>query len=290
MSRKVFTAGEVLAAADVNNFLMDQSVMSFATSAARTTAIPSPVEGMVTWIENTNNLEVYTGTVWQTFYGTGYQYVDTIYYNSSSTFTKATYPYLRAVKVTLVGGGGGSAGCAATTTNVKIGRAGSGSASAESFILASALSASVTVTVGAGGTGGAAGDNDGNDGGRSSFGLGTAFEVSANGGVGGQTATAGTYPQTISSMGNQTTGVGDLVRVSGYGTSALLWSGTVGLTGMGGYNALFPAPSPETRSSGNGAAADLYGNGAQGSLALNSSVARSGGAGSRGIVIVDLYA
>jgi hypothetical protein len=65
MSRKVFTAGEVLAAADVNSFLMDQTVMSFAGTAARGSAIPSPVEGMVTYLENTNRLEVYTGSAYQ---------------------------------------------------------------------------------------------------------------------------------------------------------------------------------------------------------------------------------
>lgn len=64
MSRKIFTAGEVLAAADVNSFLMDQSVMSFASSAARTTAIPSPVEGMVTYLEDSNNISVYNGSSW----------------------------------------------------------------------------------------------------------------------------------------------------------------------------------------------------------------------------------
>ena len=64
MSRKVFTAGEVLAAADVNSFLMDQSVMSFAGTAARGSAIPSPVEGMTTFREDTDRLESWTGSQW----------------------------------------------------------------------------------------------------------------------------------------------------------------------------------------------------------------------------------
>jgi hypothetical protein len=64
MSRKVFTAGEVLAAADVNSFLMDQSVMSFAGTAARGSAIPSPVEGMTTYREDIDRLESYTGSQW----------------------------------------------------------------------------------------------------------------------------------------------------------------------------------------------------------------------------------
>jgi hypothetical protein len=64
MSRKVFTAGEVLAAADVNSFLMDQTVMSFAGTAARGSAIPSPVEGMTTFREDTDRIESYTGSLW----------------------------------------------------------------------------------------------------------------------------------------------------------------------------------------------------------------------------------
>jgi hypothetical protein len=64
MSRKVFTAGEVLAAADVNSFLMDQTVMSFAGTAARGSAIPSPVEGMVTYLEDIDDLRTYNGSSW----------------------------------------------------------------------------------------------------------------------------------------------------------------------------------------------------------------------------------
>jgi hypothetical protein len=65
MSRKVFTAGEVLAAADVNSFLMDQSVMSFAGTAARGSAIPSPVEGMYTHLEDSDKLQFWNGSAWR---------------------------------------------------------------------------------------------------------------------------------------------------------------------------------------------------------------------------------
>jgi hypothetical protein len=65
MSRKVFTAGEVLAAADVNSFLMDQAVMSFAGTAARGSAIPSPIEGMTTFLEDSNVLSIYEGGSWK---------------------------------------------------------------------------------------------------------------------------------------------------------------------------------------------------------------------------------
>jgi len=60
--RKVFTSGEILTAADVNSFLMDQSVMVFADSSARSSAIPSPSEGMVTYVEDANRVEVFDGS------------------------------------------------------------------------------------------------------------------------------------------------------------------------------------------------------------------------------------
>jgi len=60
---KVWSAGDVLAAADVNGYLMQQSVMVFASSAARSSAIgTASSEGMVTWLSDTNVLEAATGT------------------------------------------------------------------------------------------------------------------------------------------------------------------------------------------------------------------------------------
>jgi hypothetical protein len=69
MSRKVFTAGEVLAAADVNNFLMNQTVMSFAGTASRTASIPTPVEGMYTHLEDVDRLEFWNGSAWRSPHG-----------------------------------------------------------------------------------------------------------------------------------------------------------------------------------------------------------------------------
>lgn len=65
LGRKVFTAGEVLEASEVNGYLMDQAVMVFANSAARTAAIASPSEGMVTYLQDVNALEVFTGSVFE---------------------------------------------------------------------------------------------------------------------------------------------------------------------------------------------------------------------------------
>lgn len=65
--RKVFQAATVLTAADVNNFLMDQAVMVFAGTAARGSAIGTATEGMVTYLEDSDSIQVYT-TDWQTVF------------------------------------------------------------------------------------------------------------------------------------------------------------------------------------------------------------------------------
>jgi hypothetical protein len=67
MPRKTFTAGEVLAAADVNDFLMDQSVMTFADSTARGSAIGTAIaqEGMLTYLEDTDAFEYWDGTAFE---------------------------------------------------------------------------------------------------------------------------------------------------------------------------------------------------------------------------------
>ena len=65
---KTFTAASVLTAADLNNFCQTQSVMYFATTAARDAAITSPVDGMVAYIgsnDSSEGLYTYNGTSWR---------------------------------------------------------------------------------------------------------------------------------------------------------------------------------------------------------------------------------
>ena len=64
LGRKVFAANEVLTAADVNGYLMDQSVMVFADAAARTSAIAAPSEGMPSYLIDTSSFEIYDGSAW----------------------------------------------------------------------------------------------------------------------------------------------------------------------------------------------------------------------------------
>jgi hypothetical protein len=64
--KKTFTAGEVLTAGDVNDYLMDQSVMVFSGTAVRATAIPFPTEGMFSVTTDTDELDYYNGASWVT--------------------------------------------------------------------------------------------------------------------------------------------------------------------------------------------------------------------------------
>lgn len=61
---KTFTAASVLTAADLNNYCQSQSVMYFASTTARDSAIASPVAGMVAYIDSGDASEgfyVYAG-------------------------------------------------------------------------------------------------------------------------------------------------------------------------------------------------------------------------------------
>ena len=64
MAYKTFANGFPLPASDLNNYLMNQSVIVFADSTARTAALPTPTEGMITYLEDTNTVEVYDGSAW----------------------------------------------------------------------------------------------------------------------------------------------------------------------------------------------------------------------------------
>ena len=60
-----FTVGQVLTSAQVDGYLMQQTVMVFADSSARTTALSGVVaEGMFSYLKDTNSTEYYDGSAW----------------------------------------------------------------------------------------------------------------------------------------------------------------------------------------------------------------------------------
>ena len=65
--RKVWLADEVLTAEDLNDYLMDQAVMVFASAGARNAAILSPTEGMMIYLTDVNQFQQYNGSAWVGF-------------------------------------------------------------------------------------------------------------------------------------------------------------------------------------------------------------------------------
>lgn len=69
---RLFVSGDTLTAAAVNTYLMDQTIMRFATTTARDAAFgggtkPTLAEGMFCYIDADNKLYFYTGSAWQEF-------------------------------------------------------------------------------------------------------------------------------------------------------------------------------------------------------------------------------
>lgn len=64
MAYKTFANGYVLNASELNTYLMNQTVMVFADSTARSAALATPSAGMVTYLTGTNALEYYNGSTW----------------------------------------------------------------------------------------------------------------------------------------------------------------------------------------------------------------------------------
>lgn len=195
-------------------------------------------------------------------------------FTASGTFTKASYPWARALRVKAQGPGGG--GGSRTAAN-SAGPGGGGGGYAESFITDIAgLAASVTVTVGAGGAGAAAGaDADGAAGSSaSSFGAlvvanagaGSAF---MSGGLGGSGGTGD-----ILIAGGTGGGGAEVASSPGDGGNAVLGSG-------GGGGAASAATATRNGRTGAG-----YGGGGGGSYFGATAAA---GAGAPGVVIVEIY-
>lgn len=85
LGRRTFAAGEVLTASNVMGYLQDQAVMNFAGTAARGSAVPTPSEGMVSYLADADSVEVYNGSAWKLLGGTIAQVISAT--NSSGVST-----------------------------------------------------------------------------------------------------------------------------------------------------------------------------------------------------------
>jgi len=320
---------DVVDITDLNSNADDIDAAVGATIVTSTTRPTAPWTGQIIYETNTDKALVWDGTAWEltgkqpiqdltnvtittpsagqklVFDGTnwvnltGYVFVQTVYFTSSGTFTKATYPWLRAIRVKCQGAGGGAGSGSASAGQSFAAGGGGGGGYAESFFTDIAgLSSSVTVTVGAGGAGGASGGNtDGSAGGNTVFGSGS-FLVQGFGGQ-GSIAANNALPFTTSfinqTRANQATslGTGQLVIGGQAGQHGHGYATALALGGVGGASLLSGTQSAplavSSGTGGTGSAGALYGGGGSGAACAESSTA-AGGAGANGIVIVELYA
>ena len=65
MPFKVFSNGQILTAADVNDYIMEQQIMVFDDATARGTAITAPLHGMTAFLKDSNRLSYYDGSTWR---------------------------------------------------------------------------------------------------------------------------------------------------------------------------------------------------------------------------------
>ena len=241
MPKKTFTNGDVLPASDVNTYLMDQAVMTFANAAARTSALTSPTAGMVTYLIDTDTYEYWDGTEYAPF-GAGPEVL--------------TLEYL-----VIAGGGGGGGnragggGAGGYRSSVVGETSGYGGSPEAALVFGTevgqiALGTNYGVTVGAGGAGGASTV-------RGTSGVNSSFVVTSSGGGGG-----GAYDGTNSGIdggsGGGTSRADVVTFVIGYGTNA---QGS-------------PGGTPRSNAGGGGGGASDHGQ-----PAASDSVGGAGGAG-----------
>jgi microcystin-dependent protein len=214
----------------------------------------------------------------------GHRLVETLYITSSTTFAKAAYPWLRAIRFRVTGGGGAGGGCGAFSRSG--GGGGGGATTSERFHTdISGMPASLIIQVAAGGAGSS--NSTGGTGGASQVQLSTS--IIASGGSGGVVP-----GQSVNEIGRGgqggTSGSGDIVFFGQSGSLAssgpvFAFGGTGGSSGFGiGGGASQVSPND------NGNAAVGFGGGGSGGSNSASALARSGGAGAPGIVIIELYA
>jgi hypothetical protein len=289
----------VAAGGNTGQFLKKNSTTNYDTSwstvagAVYQPSAPSSPQNGDIWIDsdatasviNTNDFLLKADAA--TTYGTGYRYLNTVYYTSSGTFSKASYPGLRAIRVKVVAGGGSGGGAGTTTAGQVSGSGGGGGgAYAESFITDIAgLASSITVTVGAGATG-VTGNVSGNTGGSSSFGT----AVVCAGGTGGVNGGSRVPSDQFGDGGSGGDASAGDFRISGSGGGAF-FAQSVARTYPGYGGGSFVGGSTRTIvNTTSGWAGQNYGGGSSGVSNLESqAVNRTSPAGANGIVIVEVY-
>lgn len=116
---KDWASGNTLTAADLEDYTVLQSVMRFASAAARDTALASVLtEGLLAFLLDSNTLTMYSGTAWSTIgplHGAGITWTPTVTQSGSVTVTNTYSVYWRVgrrvkciTKLTVTGSGTGA--------------------------------------------------------------------------------------------------------------------------------------------------------------------------------------
>ncbi len=62
--RKEWASDDILSAADIMGYLMDQSVTIWSNSTARNSGILAPIEGQIAYLQDANKFQAYNGSAW----------------------------------------------------------------------------------------------------------------------------------------------------------------------------------------------------------------------------------
>lgn len=219
---------------------------------------------------------------------------ETVVFTSSDTFTKASYPWLRKVRVRAVGGGGGGGGAVGTSGGEHaVGAGGGAGGYFEALYDAADLAASESVTVGSGGVGGSTAGSNGGNGEDTVFKGATA--VKGLGGNGDATANPNTTRWVYEGNGGSTIIIDPEVYHTQEGQAGSRASGQEGfpwLLGDGGASAFGASGRAWTKAfqGSQGGSATNPGAGGSGGFSCAGGDAQLGGFGADGIVILELYA
>jgi hypothetical protein len=242
LGKKTFSPGDVLTSSDVQNYLMDQSVMVFAGTAARASAIPSPSAGMVAYSTATG-LQLYNGTAWvaaTTGYGVATGGSATSITQSGVNYTLLTFSTSATLTISTAGlfdlalVGGGASGGLRTAADLGAGGGGAGGLIQTTVYFAAGTQ---TITVGAKGAA-VTTQRNGNTGTATSINTlaaigggqgGAGSNDNLNGASGG--GSFGNFAGSSAIAGNQGKGGG----VGGYATN-LAGGGGGGYASVGGNN------------------------------------------------------
>jgi len=260
MPRKIFTNGDVLPASDVNTYLMNQAVMTFATSTARASALTAPVQGMVTYLEDDDAFEYWNGTSYEPFGAGSGIAVNYLVIGGGASGGAGLSDDSNAAG----GGGAGGYRCSVSGENT-----GGGSTAEPPMTVITPATLQVTIGAGAPAAGSTSPSSYGNNGSSTIFGVITAV----GGGAGGRAGGGSTRGQTGGSGGGSNPagapGAGTLNQGFAGGSSGAFSSGT------GGGGASQAGGNTSSSAGGNG------GNGVSSSI-TGSGVTRAGGGGGGG--------